>query len=52
MRPSASSCGTVWPSLQKMKRRDEKYAAARVAAFTTEAGRRYLRELSIDDAGA
>lgn len=40
---------TVWPSLQKMKRRDEKYAAARAAAFTTEVGRRYLRELSIDE---
>jgi hypothetical protein len=32
-----------------MKRRDEKYAAARAAAFTTDAGRRYLRELSIDE---
>jgi hypothetical protein len=40
---------TVWPSLQKMKRRDEKYAAARAAAFTTDPGRRYLRELSIDE---
>jgi len=40
---------TVWPSLQKMKRRDEKYAAARAAAFTTAAGRAYLRELSIDE---
>ncbi len=40
---------TVWPSLQKMKRRDEKYAAARAAEFTTEVGRRYLRELSIDE---
>lgn len=40
---------TVWPSMLKMKRRDEKYAAARAAAFTTEAGRRYLRELSIDE---
>ncbi len=39
----------VWPALLKMKRRDEKYAAARAAAFTTEAGRRYLRELSIDE---
>jgi hypothetical protein len=44
-----SLLGTVWPALQKMKRRDEKYAAARAAAFTTEAGRRYLRELSIDE---
>lgn len=40
---------TVWPSMAKMKRRDEKYAAARTAAFTTEAGRAYLRELSIDE---
>jgi hypothetical protein len=40
---------TVWPSLLKMKRRDEKYAAARAAAFTTSAGRAYLRELSIDE---
>jgi len=40
---------TVWPSMLKMKRRDEKYAAARAAAFTTDTGRRYLRELSIDE---
>jgi tagaturonate epimerase len=40
---------TVWPALLKMKRRDEKYAATRAAVFTTEAGRRYLRELSIDE---
>ena len=39
----------VWPSLQKMKRRDEKYAAARAKLFTTEIGRAYLRELSIDE---
>jgi hypothetical protein len=39
----------VWPAMQKMKLRDEKYRAARAAAFTTEAGRRYLRELSIDE---
>ena len=39
----------VWPSLQKMKRRDEKYAAARAKAFTTAVGRAYLRELSIDE---
>jgi hypothetical protein len=39
----------VWPAMQKMKRRDEKYGAARAGAFTTEAGRRYLRELSIDE---
>lgn len=39
----------VWPSLQKMKRRDEKYAAARAQRFTTDVGRAYLRELSIDE---
>jgi hypothetical protein len=39
----------VWPSLQKMKRRDEKYAAARAKLFTTDTGRAYLRELSIDE---
>jgi hypothetical protein len=40
---------TVWTPMLKMKRRDEKYAAARAAAFTTPAGRTYLRELSIDE---
>ena len=39
----------VWPAMKKMKVRDEKYRAAREAAFTTEAGRAYLRELSIDE---
>jgi hypothetical protein len=39
----------VWPALRKMKRRDEKYRAARERAFTTAAGRRYVRELSIDE---
>lgn len=39
----------VWPSMAKMKRRDEKYAAARAAAFSTPEGRAYLRELSIDE---
>src|SRR5215207_1233716 len=39
----------VWPSLQKMKRRDDKYAAARAKLFTTKVGREYLRELSIDE---
>jgi len=39
----------VWPSLQKMKRRDDKYAAARAKLFTTATGRAYLRELSIDE---
>ncbi|MCU0792723.1 MAG: tagaturonate epimerase family protein [Opitutaceae bacterium] len=40
---------SVWPAVAKMKRRDEKYASARASAFTTEAGRAYLRELSIDE---
>lgn len=40
---------TVWTPMQKMKRRDDKYAAARAAAFTTDIGRAYLRELSIDE---
>jgi hypothetical protein len=39
----------VWPSLEKMKVRDEKYAAARAKLFTTSVGREYLRELSIDE---
>jgi len=39
----------VWPALQKMHRRDRKYREARARAFTTEQGRRYLRELSIDE---
>jgi len=39
----------VWPSLQKMQRRDAKYAAARAQHFTTDVGRAYLRELSIDE---
>jgi hypothetical protein len=39
----------VWPAVRKMKRRDEKYAAARAAAFTTPVGRAYFRELSIDE---
>lgn len=39
----------VWPALQKMKRRDDKYRTARAHAFTTATGREYLRELSIDE---
>jgi hypothetical protein len=39
----------VWPAVRKMKRRDEKYTAARTAAFTTDIGRAYFRELSIDE---
>jgi len=40
---------TVWIPLMKMKQRDEHYAAIRATQFTTEIGRRYLRELSIDE---
>ena len=40
---------SVWPSMQKMLVRDRKYAAARAAAFTTEIGQAYYRELSIDE---
>ena len=40
---------SVWPAMQKMKRRDEKYAALRAKLFTTNVGRAYLRELSIDE---
>jgi hypothetical protein len=39
----------VWPAVRKMKRRDQKYTAARAAAFTTGIGRAYFRELSIDE---
>jgi len=39
----------VWVPLKKMKQRDERYAALRATQFTTEVGRRYLRELSIDE---
>jgi hypothetical protein len=41
--------GSVWPALQKMKRRDDKYRVARERAFTEPVGRGYLRELSIDE---
>ena len=40
---------SVWPAMLKMQRRDAKYRAARAAAFTTDTGRPYLRELSIDE---
>jgi hypothetical protein len=39
----------VWPAVRKMKRRDQKYTAARTAAFSTAIGRKYFRELSIDE---
>jgi hypothetical protein len=40
---------SVWPAMEKMKRRDEKYRAARRRTFTTDVGREFLRELSIDE---
>ena len=39
----------VWPALKKMKIRDGKYRALRERHFTTEVGRAFLRELSIDE---
>ncbi len=39
----------VWPAVQKMQQRDRLYAEARATAFTTDAGRAYFRELSIDE---
>ncbi|HTJ80026.1 MAG TPA: tagaturonate epimerase family protein [Rariglobus sp.] len=39
----------VWPAIEKMKRRDKAYTAAREKMFSTEIGRAYLRELSIDE---
>ena len=40
---------SVWPTMVKMQERDRKYTAARAAAFTTDLGREYIRELSIDE---
>src|SRR5690606_15228438 len=48
-RAFAELLAAVWPAMQKMKRRDEKYAAARARLFTTDVGGAYLRELSIDE---
>ncbi len=39
----------VWPAMQKMKRRDEKYAAIRQRHFSNPRARVYVRELSIDE---
>jgi len=39
----------VWPAMVKMQRRDRLYTEARRAAFTSSGGRRYFRELSIDE---
>jgi hypothetical protein len=44
-----SLLASAWPALEKMQRRDGKYAAARARLFTTAVGRAYLRELSIDE---
>jgi hypothetical protein len=48
-RAFAGLIAAVWPAVQKMQRRDAKYAAARAKAFTTDIGRAYFRELSIDE---
>ncbi|MFI5337322.1 MAG: hypothetical protein ACHQ5A_11095, partial [Opitutales bacterium] len=40
---------TVWTAVRKMQQRDRLYREAREAAFSTRAGRTYLRELSIDE---
>jgi len=39
----------VWPAMVKMQRRDRLYTEARQVAFTRSPGRRYFRELSIDE---
>lgn len=40
---------SVWPSMRKMKVRDEKYRAIRREHFSVEVGCEFLRELSIDE---
>ncbi|HYN44321.1 MAG TPA: tagaturonate epimerase family protein [Thermoanaerobaculia bacterium] len=40
---------TLLPAMRKLVRRDEAYARVRRELFTTELGRRYFRELSIDE---
>ncbi|MBK8596532.1 MAG: hypothetical protein IPN83_13315 [Holophagales bacterium] len=40
---------TLLPAMHKLVRRDEAYARVRRELFTTELGRRYFRELSIDE---
>jgi len=39
----------LMPAMKKVKRRDECCTAIRAKAFTTDAGRRFFRELSIDE---
>lgn len=40
---------SVWPAVQRMQELDRLYAAERAKHFTTEIGRHYYRELSIDE---
>jgi hypothetical protein len=40
---------TLLPAMKKLVRRDDAYARVRRELFTTETGRRYFRELSIDE---
>ncbi|MCG3191436.1 MAG: hypothetical protein DIJKHBIC_00664 [Thermoanaerobaculia bacterium] len=40
---------TLLPAMRKLKRRDEAYTRVRRELFTTAIGRRYFRELSIDE---
>ena len=39
----------LMPAMKKVKRRDECYSALRKKTFTTDAGRRFFKELSIDE---
>lgn len=39
----------VWPAMKKMQARDAKYRGIRERHFTTDTGRAFLRELSIDE---
>jgi hypothetical protein len=39
----------LMPAMNKMKRRDERYISARRAAFSMDEGRRFHRELSVDE---
>ncbi|TVR43535.1 MAG: hypothetical protein EA402_09540 [Planctomycetota bacterium] len=40
---------SVWPAVQRMQELDNLYAAERAKYFSTEIGRAYYRELSIDE---
>jgi hypothetical protein len=39
----------LMPAMKKVKRRDERYIAIRERTFTTQASRRFFKELSIDE---